>query len=126
MKNPVVVNGVTYNSWFKHRHHGQRKFGYNEINEFICNSIIDAYEFNVDIAIAMKLPIQKENYRFSNPENLPIGVTICSLEDSNRNVVSIGYAFCSQLDQFNKKTGRNKSLGKAVQRLLRKKEIVND
>ena len=48
------------------------------------------------------------------------GVTVCQLEREDRSVASVGYAFCSDNDNFNKKTGRNIALARAIQWVNRK------
>ena len=44
-----------------------------------------------------------------------VGATRCYLEDENRKVVAVGYAFCSWEDQFNKAKGRQISLSRAIE-----------
>lgn len=62
-----------------------------------------------------------------DPETLPelifpsiCGVTRCTLIDKDAGVVSEGYSFCSDSDQFNKKKGRHISLGRAIRHLTSK------
>lgn len=47
------------------------------------------------------------------------GVTRCTLLDDNNNASAEGYAFCSVRDNFNKKKGRQISLGRAIGALKR-------
>lgn len=41
-------------------------------------------------------------------------VTICVIEDDDRNELARGYAFCSRDDQFNKRVGREIAFGRAL------------
>lgn len=45
------------------------------------------------------------------------GVTICDIFDEEGNCLSTGMAICSPLDNFNKKIGRDISLGRALKEL---------
>lgn len=42
------------------------------------------------------------------------GTTSCYIEDEDNNVVAHGYAKCARAEQYNKKIGRDISLGRAL------------
>ena len=48
--------------------------------------------------------------------------TVVIIEDENRRPISKGYAFCSNLDQFNRKRGRQIAQGRAV-KMARQKGV---
>ncbi len=49
-------------------------------------------------------------------EDLFNGLTVCEIVD-NGEVLARGFAFCSSKDQFNRKVGRQISLGRAIREL---------
>ena len=118
MRNPIEVNGVVYNAWFKHRHIGQ------------CHDGDEAFELYQTVRDCLKdAEVRGQvsstyTYRTGGSEEtdtpLVNGVTMCVIEDENRTEMARGYAFCSENDNFCKREGRNKALGRAVQYLIRK------
>ena len=52
------------------------------------------------------------------------GMTLCYLEDVELNTIFYALAFCNKEDEFNKVTGRNKSLGRLNSRDTRDNDRV--
>ena len=59
--------------------------------------------------------IQRHNKSLELPT--AVAATMCYFEDDDRNRLAVGYAFCSQKDQFSKKRGRMIAEGRARKQL---------
>lgn len=100
---PVTVRGILYSSWFEHRIIDETQPGLGDDLRFITKCYGKA--------------LSQNQVKGDARTNLMDGVSVCALEDQDRNVVSRGYAFLAGGDRFTNKQARNKSRGKAVQYL---------
>lgn len=99
----VTVNTIEYGVWFMHKqvdHDGER-------DDILFHDTI----YNALFLRQIKKHAVDEYAPYIN------GVTCCQLERADRSVASIGYAFCSINDNFNKKVGRAVALGRAIREL---------
>ena len=106
----IVIDDKPLGVFFQHAHMGQ-------LDDDVGMEKYDEVRLRIENALneAFKAGQIRAHSTMGLPDISVEGVTVCFLEDEDRNIVSTGYAFCSVNDQFNKERGRNVSLSRAIE-----------